>query len=358
MLSLNLRTCFVVLLLCSLWLMSACVDEYLVDHSLAVRSTTDVTPGEDMSTGMERAEMLARLSPLHDGVTVDGDVYRGEYIDGTEYEGIEGTVVEVDLTNRPTWLLALWHASVITRDGGLALTPDEILAAGVVSSKLECEGAGCFGLESSVHWDPLTRFFPTRFPAGERASFGFASSALVFAYDQRLSNALWAKDTPDPQGWFVTHGDATFVHQALYVAHVWSAWWEGFGVMFSSCQDVSMSACVSAVPDERRYIQDQLGALEAVHEALSQSREPRIAIGREDVQRYLDEVSWLFPQRDEASVSGAVDAAFAGATTLDTPAQLVGMIDALHGALVRTPREPWMRAALCAQRVLEPEVCR
>lgn len=307
---------------------------------------------------MGDAEALARLSPLHDGVTVDGDVYRGEYIDGTGYEGINGSTVEVDLTGRPTWQLALWHASVITRDGGLALTPDEILAAGVVSSKLECDAAACFGLESGVHWEPLTRFFPDRFPTGERASFDFASSALVFAYHQRLTHALWVKDTPDPEGWFEAYGSAAFVQQALYVAHVWSAWWEGFGVMFSSCQDVSMSACVSAVPGERRYIQDQLGALEAVHGALSQSREPRVAIEREDVSRYLDEVRWLFPQRDEASVSSVVDAAFEGVTRLDTPAQVVGLIDALHGALVRAPREPWMRAALCAQRVLEPEVCR
>lgn len=336
--------------------MCACFSEHVVDHT----RPEDVSAGTDQG-GVDASPSgaLVDVTPLHDGLLVDGEVHRGEYEDGTPYEGINGASVRVDLSGHPTWKLALWHAALITREGDVGQDADTILSAAIVSSTLECEEQGrCFGLESGVHWEPLTRFFPDRFPAGERASRAFESSALIYAYYQRFSLALWVKDTPQPAAWLARHEDPTFAYQALYIAHVWSPWWEGFKVMFSSCQAISAPDCVTGQTNEPRYIQDQLGALRAVREALAtRARRVEVAMTREHVQRYLDEIAWLFPDRDEQQLQSTLDERFASGEEIRDAAQVVALLERLHAHLSPGRDEGWMREALCVGRVLDEAIC-
>lgn len=346
-----LITSTMILSITGILLFTGCLGERVIDHSISA-------PLIDPTTG----ERISSIPTLHDGITVDRDVYTGTYENGSPFEGVEGEVVEVDLSGKPaSWHIALLHASLIARQGSIELTPDELLAVVAIVSELDCVTSDCFDITQSSHIASLQQHVPERFDQeldheGEEA---FPLSAHLYVYSKIFAVGLWTKLSDESEVWLAEHPDPHATSQALYLSHMLSPFNGSFSQMFEQCgSSDALVTCLEMRAGVAHFQRERLRMSTAIATALGErGRAASVRVTRDDFEAYLEQIAPIHPERDEEGLTLALDVSFARSEVLDTQEALAGAILRIHANLGDPLTLDEMRRALCFSNVLSNQTC-
>lgn len=241
---------------------------------------------------------------LGGSLDADASVYQSMFPNGTSWEGHpEGAFMHVT-SNRPQpWAIATVHASMLLRQAGLDVSPNEVLSHALRSSRLRCnEGGnnGCFGISVQTYNDLLRRDFPETFggPSFDDVigDQNYPSAALAFAYLGVHTIAALQLYTDDPLGALERTTDERAVAKAIMLSARFSPFesrnWER---VLDGC-DEPIELCFTDGRDIFR--EDIIGATMAYADGLAASSPYDVGFTLGDMDAYMTTIQDLYPDAD------------------------------------------------------------
>ena len=306
------------------------------------------------------------VSPLSQGVVIDGDLYQGVFSDGSPYQGVMGQRLVLRAQDIPEpWLLAALLAAKLLRRSGLQASPHWILALAVKAALLRCESPGppgqtCYGLSPGAYTllDELWPEVRDARPASTRWEGDPARVAWALAHYVLAIDAMAHRDHPAPHTFWAQHPqrDARLRHWTIALNQ--SPWWSGFARVFEGCAQRPVEDCMQESPGvPSRFLQDHSRAVLTYTAALDAQPPYQGQISWAQLRAFAQGLQPLFPSLELDALLDAQRAAL-GPGPLRLDGDVMTLLDALVWAL------PWpvasrgeLIARLCAAYHIQAPRC-